>query len=319
MKLLDHTNQNDKAYRHTTARLGFAMLLMLVLFYGLNEAVGMVGQALPYESATDQAVIGQLLDGAAYLLAFMLPVLFLRIITPRHERVVMPMSPRLPRRLWLLLPAGLAIIYVSATVNGVLLDWIGLSAPSTGIQWTQGMSLHEGVLLFLTTALVPAFCEELLFRGAVLNTLLPYGKTTAVLGSALLFALMHQTANQLFYTAVAGVVLACVVLESGSIWAAVLLHMMNNLFSVAQSILYEQLGNAATVWVCIGEILVVGGGLICLVYLVATKPRTPHASYCVHEQPSAPVKGFFTWPMIVYTVLCVGQILLLVLAGRFAT
>lgn len=314
-KLLCNTTAQDHSYRRTTARLGLAMLFMLLLFEGLHKAADHISKSLQYQDEIAKAVVEQLLDGAAYLLAFMLPVLLLRIITPPRERCVLPLSPRLPRRLWLILPAGLSVIYTAATMNGVLLDWLGLSAPSTGVQWVEGMPLYEGVLLFLTSALIPAFCEELLFRGAALSALLPYGKTTAILGSALLFSLMHQTANQLFYTAVAGVVLACVVIESGSIWAAVLLHMMNNSFAIAQSILYEQLGSAATIPICIAEVVVIGGGLLCLVYLVATKQPEAQASQCTDEQPSHPVKGFFTLPMLIYTVLGVGPMLLLLLAG----
>lgn len=312
--------EQDRPYRRTTARLGLVMLFMLLLFYGLNEAAGRIAGVLQYNSEITEAVVERLLEGAAYLLSFMLPVLLLRLITPPSERCVMPLAPRLPRRLWLLLPAGLGVIYTAATVNAVLLDWLGLSASSSGIQWIEGMALYEGVLLFLASVLIPAFCEELLFRGAVLSALRPYGKTTAILGSALLFALMHQTVDQLFYTAVAGVVLACLVLESGSIWAAVLLHMMNNLFAIAQSILYEQLGSAATVWICIGEVVVIGGGLLCLIYLIATKPREARVPYDTQERLSQPVKGFFTPPMIVYATLCALQmVVLLVLTGRLST
>ena len=314
-KLFCHVTAQDRPYRRTTARLGLAMLFMLLLFEGLNRAADLIGKSLQYQDEIAKAVTQQLMDGAAYLLAFLLPVLLLHIITPPRERCVLPLSPRLPRRLWLILPAGLGVIYTAAMMNGILLDWLGLSAPAAGVQWVEGMPLYEGVLLFLASALIPAFCEELLFRGAALSALLPYGKTTAILGSALLFSLMHQTAQQLFYTAVAGVVLAYVVIESGSIWAAVLLHMMNNSFSIAQGILYEQLGGAATIPICIAEVAVIGGGLLCLVYLVATKQPNAQALQCADEQPSHPVKGFFTLPMLLYAVLGVGPMLLLLLVG----
>ena len=314
-KLLCNATAQDRSYRRTTVRLGLAMLFMLLLFEGLHRVAGYVGKSLQYQDEIAKAVTEQLMDGAAYLLAFVLPVLLLHIITPPRERCVLPLSPRLPRRLWLILPAGLSVIYTATTINAVLLDWLGLSAPATGVQWVEGMPIYEGVLLFLASALIPAFCEELLFRGTALSTLLPYGKTTAILGSALLFSLMHQTAHQLFYTAVAGVVLAYVVIESGSIWAAVLLHMMNNSFAIAQGILYEQLGSAATIPICIAEVVVVGGGLLCLVYLVVTKQPKAQALQCADEQPSHPVKDFFTLPMLIYTVLGVGPMLLFLLAG----
>lgn len=320
MKVIFRRNDmQDISYRRTTMRLGLTMLIMLVLFYATDWIADVVCDIMLFHAdiATD-AVVRELLDSAAYLLSFMLPVLFLRIMTPASERGVLPMSPRLSRRLWLLLPAGLSVIYTLATANAVLLGWLGLSGSPSELHWYAGMELYEGVLLFLASVLVPAFCEEFLFRGAVFSALLPYGKTTAVLGSALLFGLMHQSADQWLYTTAAGVVLAWLVLESGSIWGSVLLHMFNNLFAIIQSILYEQMGPTAILWICVLELLVIGGGLLCIVYLLTHGSHDRNVWTGRTEQPSRPIKGFFTLPMAVYAVLCVGQmILMIVLTKRF--
>ncbi len=312
--LWKHQGEKDAAYRRATARVGTTMLIMLALFYGLNGVADWLSEVLLIRAdAVTNAVVYELLDDGAYLLSFMLPVLFLRIMTPASERAIMPTSPRLPRRLWLLLPAGLAIIYVAATTNTLILKWLGVSSSSSGFQLIEGMEAYEGVLLYLASVLVPAFCEEFLFRGAVLGTLLPYGKTTAVLGSALLFGLMHQNAEQFLYTSVAGVVLAWLVLESGSIWSSVLLHLFNNLFAIIQSILYRQMGEAAVLLNCVIELLVIGGGLLCLVYLVAHERYNGGTLRGGGQRPDHPVRGFFTLPMLLYTVLCAGQMVLMII------
>ena len=44
--------------------------------------------------------------------------------------------------------------------------------------------------LLLAFCSVPALCEEFLFRGCILSNLLPYGKTTAILASAVLFSMI---------------------------------------------------------------------------------------------------------------------------------
>lgn len=296
----------DASYRRATTRIALTMLVMLTLFYGLNWTADLLCDVmLLHADAVSEAVAREMFDSAAYLLSFMLPVLFLRMMTPVSERTTMPTSPKLPRRLWLLLPAGLAIIYVCAITNSVFLGWIGLSPSNSGFQWTEGMAAHEAILFYLASVLVPAFCEEFLFRGAVLAALLPYSKTTAVLGSAFLFGLMHQNAGQLFYTIAAGVVLALLVLNSGSIWVAVLLHMFNNLFNVAQNVLRAQMGSRATLPICILELVVIGGGLAALVWLIVRGEWKTDALTVGAEQPSRPAKGFFTPPMIVYVALCV--------------
>ena len=47
------------------------------------------------------------------------------------------------------------------------------------------------VLGFFVLCMVPAVCEELLFRGAMQGLMRPCGSAAAIFGPALLFALLH--------------------------------------------------------------------------------------------------------------------------------
>jgi membrane protease YdiL (CAAX protease family) len=86
-------------------------------------------------------------------------------------------------------------------------------------------------LLFLV-ALVPSVCEEVLFRGVLLSGLrsrLP--AVAAVVVSGLIFGLFHlapETGFRILPTAWLGMVLAWVVVASGSLPLVVLLHFLNN-------------------------------------------------------------------------------------------
>ena len=165
----------------------------------------------------------------------------------------------------------------------------------------------------MTSVLIPAFCEELLFRGVVLSVLRPYGRTVAILGSAVLFALMHQSADQLLYTAVAGAVLAYITLESRSVWGAMLLHLLNNALAALQVVLYETLASGmAKICFAITEVVVIGGGLCCLVVLL-TKGLDRQATRALEgRSPLRPVRNFLTWPMMVFIGLSIAQMVLLV-------
>lgn len=77
-------------------------------------------------------------------------------------------------------------------------------------------------------ALLPAVCEELIFRGIVTNGLKKYGTTTAVVISSIFFALMHQNLQQLIYQLFLGAVMAYIVLKTGSIIYTMCLHFFNN-------------------------------------------------------------------------------------------
>jgi membrane protease YdiL (CAAX protease family) len=82
-------------------------------------------------------------------------------------------------------------------------------------------------------ALVPAFCEEVLYRGFVLNTLKrKWGVTAAVLISGIVFGLYHVRFTQLIPLAFLGILLAILAWKSGSILPAMVAHFVNNATSV---------------------------------------------------------------------------------------
>lgn len=86
-------------------------------------------------------------------------------------------------------------------------------------------NLFLGLLLF---ALVPAVCEETLFRGVILNGLRKYGLFLSVGMSALFFSLMHMSLLQLPYTFLLGLVLGLVVYFTRNLWLSMLMHFINN-------------------------------------------------------------------------------------------
>lgn len=306
--------ETDADFRKTSRRLGIALVAFFALFSALNLLSDALGRMLsPLLDEPMKTVVLELLDSVAYALAFLLPLWLLHSITPKDLDVPLSLSPRLPRRLYLLLPAGMAVIYSAAVTNAFLIRSLGLaSSPSGGPYFVDGMPLTDGLLLLISSVLIPAFFEELLFRGAVLSQLLPYGKTVAVLGSAVLFGLMHQNAEQLLYTTLAGVVLAGLVIESGSIWASVLLHLFNNLFAALESILYERMSAflASRVFACL-EVCVIGGGLICLCTLLAKNHGQRGKPFWQEtmDKPTHPVRDFFTLPMTLFVLLGVAQMI----------
>lgn len=94
---------------------------------------------------------------------------------------------------------------------------------------TLGAQPGSAVLLYLGAALAPAVCEEALFRGVLLQALLHRVKRgTAVWVTAAVFALYHLNVYQLPTTFIVGVVLGALVVVSGSIWPAVVLHLLHN-------------------------------------------------------------------------------------------
>ena len=103
---------------------------------------------------------------------------------------------------------------------------------------TFGFTIVEGVQMlgmdpddfsmFLYACILAPVAEEILFRGLVLRSLMPYGKRFAILCSALTFGLFHGNLIQTPFAFVVGLVLGYVASEYSIGWA-MLLHMINNM------------------------------------------------------------------------------------------
>lgn len=120
----------------------------------------------------------------------------------------------------------------------------------------------------LLVALTPAICEEALFRGPLLRglaTKLP--PMTAAVVTGVLFGVFHLDVHRLIPTAVLGVLLSYVALESRSIVPAMVAHLCNNamLLTLATLKLDERLGTlgtAATAALVAGSVLLTMTGVV---------------------------------------------------------
>lgn len=89
------------------------------------------------------------------------------------------------------------------------------------------------VLWLVLFALIPAFVEELIFRGVIFNGLKRgIGSLGAIFLSALIFALIHQNINQFIYPFIMGCVFALVLNKTENLVYPFLMHLFNNITTV---------------------------------------------------------------------------------------
>jgi membrane protease YdiL (CAAX protease family) len=137
------------------------------------------------------------------------------------------------------------------------------------------------IQIILSLIVIPAFCEEFLFRGVVLSSLMPYGKSTAIVISAVCFGLMHGNFYQFLYTTVAGLILGAVYVMTDSIWPSMIIHMINNALSIFQTVALERMDEnwANLIWLII-EATVMMIGIISFIYFIrrSNKEKTEKGS-----------------------------------------
>lgn len=87
-------------------------------------------------------------------------------------------------------------------------------------------------LSVLLLAVLPSIGEELLFRGIIFSGLKQYGNKIAIIGSALLFALIHSSPIQTVYPFLFGLILSISVYKTNSLFASIFIHFLNNFIVV---------------------------------------------------------------------------------------
>jgi len=92
---------------------------------------------------------------------------------------------------------------------------------------------------------VPAFCEELLFRGVVLNSFRGVSKWLGIFVSGFTFMLMHGNPDQTIHQLLLGIVLAYIVWETKNLWVSIIIHFFNNFIAITLSFALNMMGGAS--------------------------------------------------------------------------
>lgn len=323
----------ERKFESVMKRIGGAMLIFIAAFNVLGmgtEGIRYLFADLLFPKSAIVYAITDILCSLAYCASFLLPVLFFYLISKKNKAEPMNLELVLPEKhtvfkLLSVLFIGMSVILTMAYLNSILLP---SAAQTNNVLFDKDLtSPYKIVLLFFSTAVVPAFVEEFMFRGMVYSNLRPYGRGVAILISALLFGLMHQNAGQLLYATAAGVVLAVVYEMTGSFWCCVLLHFFNNFFAIIEQVWFAQYPVEKASLLCsIAEVSIFFLGLVFAVLWLVVGRKTEcenctedRAFFGKFEQSNKStgkistqgvLRGFFNPVMIVFLVLAVGQMLL---------
>lgn len=312
---------NEREYRGTLIRIGASMLMLVALLNLLVPLQSFLMQlCAPRLDDVGYCVVDQLTYGLVYVMSFVIPSAFFYAVSRHRPTQPLLTRVRLDRQFPLMVMATVALILGAAIANYYIVELFNFSRFTEAFYVDEPIKTnYQLVLAILTTAVIPGFVEELLFRGVVLGNLLPYGKAPAVLISAVLFGLMHQNPAQMFYATMAGIALGLVFVRTRSIWGGVLIHFLNNLFSVVEQLLGDRLAEATASRICtFMEGIVFALGLVSAIILICTNKKRvrdfsesgfgtvmePDENYI--ERPMAKgrlVRRFFNPTIVIFMVL----------------
>lgn len=168
----------------------------------------------------------------SYLLpqaAFAITAIWFLFYTKTPIKSVVKSQKCKPRYFLLALLLQVGLLFLSE-LNALFLQFLGnFGYEDAGIT-LPSMDGFGFVGVLLVVAVAPAVCEEILFRGVLLNGLKSFGKVGSVLLCGALFALYHQNPAQTLYQFCCGVAFALIAVHSGSVLPTVLAHFFNNAF-----------------------------------------------------------------------------------------
>lgn len=250
----EEKKQRRRTLRRTANGIGLGFLALAgtqyVLSYLLSYIVGVM--MVTHPDLAGKILTPRIVDGVQqfyytnefytivsltlYIAGFVVAILVSRAVIGIPAKVAFPLR-RPPMDVTLAsVPISLASIligsYLTQMLSQLLNQIFGYLPQAPDFNRPEGLGYN--ILYFISIAVAPAFLEEFLCRGVVLQSLREFGDNFALIISSILFGLMHGNLVQTPYSLVVGLVMGYFVLYTGSLWPAILAHFINNGMAVVQ-------------------------------------------------------------------------------------
>lgn len=269
------------------SHIRFALLNVLVLFATYHMAGALLGIALDRLGISGGEVWMQ---GTAQVLFLLIPAIVLMRYSPLGIRGLMRTEGTVAPRQWIL---GLAGVFAILIFN---YGWVSVQEWLIPHQWMQfyhgfqeqvdqmyanllvGESIAGVVLAFIIGAIIPAFSEEVLFRGLMQRSLEEeWSPSVAILTTGFIFGAIHLVPTSVVPLALIGIYLGFLAWYTRSLALPMLVHFFNNAISItALNITGHEPASTAEVLLPLWQaILVALVGLVSLLYIVRAIFLTP--------------------------------------------
>lgn len=166
-----------------------------------------------------------LVCGAVQVVTYALPLLLYALlfggVSVKRMRFTLPTAVSVPSQILLAV-----ILLLGSSLISMLGIRLGFSGASESAVSAIG---SPSALVLVIFAVVPAVCEEIVFRGVIMSSFEPCGIAPAVIGTSLLFAFAHMSVENFFVYFFSSVVLCFITYVSRSVISAILIHSLYNM------------------------------------------------------------------------------------------
>lgn len=137
-----------------------------------------------------------------------------------------------PKYLWIILLLAFGTLFGLSWLNTAFIDLLGHFGYKATVPEIPKNGFKDFILCLLFICVLPAFFEELLFRGFILASAKRLGTAFAVITGGALFSLFHKNPAQTPYQFVMGALMCILAIKSGSLFPSVILHFINNFYII---------------------------------------------------------------------------------------
>ena len=173
------------------------------------------------------------------ILVFVLPGIFYVKMKPRGYMAELDLASfgfsSLPLILIMFFVMAFGGILLSLLFSLLHVQGVDTGLSQTALALTDGDYISESrnvIYVSLTLAVIPAIAEEFIFRGVLLKEYRSFGMLPSILVTSFLFAFLHLDFALFPFYFLAGIALGFVAYTARSTLAAVVLHILFNLFSL---------------------------------------------------------------------------------------
>lgn len=295
--------QEKKEIARIGTLCGMALLLYVILqlIFGIILSIGPVAQIY-----TSNDIFLLAADTVIILISILVPFSLAGIKMKKYcgEKELLAFDRQVSRgdiALGVFAGAGLCLMAsIISSYFVIIAEMFGIELSSANIPMPTGVA---GVAICLVRVVATAaLAEELALRGYVLGSLRKYGDKFAIWTAAIVFAIMHGNFVQAPFALLAGYVLGYLTVKTGTVWTAVLVHGMNNLFSVIVSYLLDYADErTATLIYYFLLVAIIGVGIICFVIFTVRTKHIRLEKYQGFLSKGEMYKAFFAnMPMILF-------------------
>ena len=224
-------NPDNKKF-NKNARYAIMLCLIACVVMLLSQLIMAI-----FIPGVNNEVISLLISMGEYIVSFIIPFGLLKLIFSVYFKNIDTYIPKRsgPRYPWLYVFGTIGFCYfVNLVITILFTDFVQEYSVDSSF---SANSPAEIILNYVFAALMPAFIEELTFRGIILKNLLPYGKCGAVFFSSLMFGIVHIDPPRIIFATIFGILLSVCYEHTGSLTFPIIIHFLNNALSVTISLI----------------------------------------------------------------------------------